>query len=413
MFDLIVILILLVLAFPVIAIVALVKANGVRRLVLLLELRIRDLERVRAPGGALPSQPATAAMPAVAPATPPPPPAPAASPHPAPPASVVPPAPTPQASVPPSPPPLPPLAPAAGPGFEERFGTRWVVWVGGVALALGGIFLVRYTIEQGLIGPGVRIFSAPSGARAGAAGEWTRRRGESVGAARPAVRAHSEHPDRRRHHRGLCHGLRRPMRSTDSCRRRRPSFCWARWRLLTLAAALLHGPALAGLGVVGAYVAPMLVATDQAGLLVALYLHRRRHRGRLCAGALAAVALARDHRDRARRALDAAGRRSRRAVDSAWRARVQRARGLCARRRVPRLRPALRSAGRARRDRPALDARRCRSISWLRHSWCWRAGTIRWRSRPLSPSPPRPSPSPGAPKPRPAPCRWPRSSPWW
>ena len=33
--------------------------------------------------------------------------------------------------------------------------------------------------------------------------------------------------------------------------------------LLTLAAALLHGPALAGLGVVGAYVAPMLVASDK------------------------------------------------------------------------------------------------------------------------------------------------------
>ena len=41
--------------------------------------------------------------------------------------------------------------------FEERFGTQWVVWVGGLALALGGIFLVRYSIEQGLLGPGVRV----------------------------------------------------------------------------------------------------------------------------------------------------------------------------------------------------------------------------------------------------------------
>src|SRR5207245_4640096 len=31
----------------------------------------------------------------------------------------------------------------------------------------------------------------------------------------------------------------------------------------TLAAALLHGPALAGLGVVGAFVTPMLVSSDQ------------------------------------------------------------------------------------------------------------------------------------------------------
>src|SRR5215469_6390665 len=34
------------------------------------------------------------------------------------------------------PPPLPP----AEPGFEERIGTQWVVWIGGLALALGGFF---------------------------------------------------------------------------------------------------------------------------------------------------------------------------------------------------------------------------------------------------------------------------------
>ena len=33
-----------------------------------------------------------------------------------------------------------------------------MVWVGGIALALGGIFLVRYSIEAGLFGPGLRVF---------------------------------------------------------------------------------------------------------------------------------------------------------------------------------------------------------------------------------------------------------------
>ena len=28
-------------------------------------------------------------------------------------------------------------------GHEERLGTRWAVWIGGLALGLGGIFLVR------------------------------------------------------------------------------------------------------------------------------------------------------------------------------------------------------------------------------------------------------------------------------
>src|SRR5262249_26991806 len=42
--------------------------------------------------------------------------------------------------------------------------------------------------------------------------------------------------------------------------------------LATLAAALLHGPALAGLGLVGAYLAPLLVATEQANYW-ALYIY--------------------------------------------------------------------------------------------------------------------------------------------
>src|SRR5690606_15912963 len=54
-----------------------------------------------------------------------------------------------------APQPAPAAAPGPARGFEERFGTRWVVWIGGIALALGGVFLVQVSIEQGLIGPGV------------------------------------------------------------------------------------------------------------------------------------------------------------------------------------------------------------------------------------------------------------------
>src|ERR1700704_4436663 len=90
------------------------------------------------------------------------------------------PAPQPTAEMPMSPP-----LPQPGPGFEERIGTRWVVWVGGLTLALGGFFMVRYSIEAGLLGPGVRTLLGGAFALALlAAGEWTRRK-ESFAAIEP------------------------------------------------------------------------------------------------------------------------------------------------------------------------------------------------------------------------------------
>ena len=61
-------------------------------------------------------------------------------------------------------------------GLEERLGTRWAVWVGGLALALGALLLVRYSIEQGFFGPGMRVtLGALLAAALIGAGEWLRR----------------------------------------------------------------------------------------------------------------------------------------------------------------------------------------------------------------------------------------------
>src|SRR6266700_5106473 len=74
----------------------------------------------------------------------------------------------------------PPPLPQPDRGFEETLGTRWVVWIGGLTLALGGFFMVRYSIEAGLLGPGVRTILAGAFALALlAAGAWTRRK-ESI-----------------------------------------------------------------------------------------------------------------------------------------------------------------------------------------------------------------------------------------
>ena len=146
--------------------------------------------------------------------------------------------------------------------FEERFGTRWTVWIGGVALALGGIFLVKYSIEAGLIGPGLRLFFGGLLAAAlVAGGEWTRRKeGASGFAGVPSAHI--------------------PSILTAAGTTVAYAVVYAAYglygflsppaafvllglvALATLAAALLHGPMLAGLGLIGAFVTPLLIASD-------------------------------------------------------------------------------------------------------------------------------------------------------
>lgn len=162
-----------------------------------------------------------------------------------------------------APPPAPAAPKDAGPGFEERIGTRWVVWVGGLTLALGGIFLVKYSIEAGLISDKVRVLLGGLFALALlAVGEFARRK-ESLSSIAPLPMANI------------------PAILTAAGTAVAFATVYASYALYgfltppvasvllgavalgTLAAALLHGPALAGLGVVGAFVTPVLVSSGK------------------------------------------------------------------------------------------------------------------------------------------------------
>jgi uncharacterized membrane protein len=157
----------------------------------------------------------------------------------------------------------PPPPSQADPGFEERIGTRWVVWIGGLALALGGFFLVRYSIEAGLLGPRVRTFLGGLFALALlAGGEWTRRK-ESIAdiealpiANIPAILTAA----------GTAVAFATVYAAYALYDFIAPATAFILLGLValgTLAAALLHGPALAGLGVVGAFATPILVSSDK------------------------------------------------------------------------------------------------------------------------------------------------------
>ncbi len=71
-------------------------------------------------------------------------------------------APAPEPPAPPAVPEVPPLAvlPRAPRGrrleWERRLAENWLVWLGGIALALGGAFLVKLSIDYGLLTPMVR-----------------------------------------------------------------------------------------------------------------------------------------------------------------------------------------------------------------------------------------------------------------
>jgi uncharacterized membrane protein len=77
---------------------------------------------------------------------------------------------------PPSAQPTPP-APPTTVGLERQLGTRVAVWLGAIALALAGGFLVKYSVEQGLIGPATRIvLGLIFGVALLGVGEWIARR---------------------------------------------------------------------------------------------------------------------------------------------------------------------------------------------------------------------------------------------
>ncbi|WP_333822008.1 DUF2339 domain-containing protein [Pinisolibacter sp.] len=167
--------------------------------------------------------------------------------------------------------PEPAVTPAASPnapvpsaaGLEERIGTRWAVWVGGAALAFGLVFLVQYSIEQGFFGPAARLLlgAAASLAVIGA-GEWLRRGDRAIGVLAGFPAAHI------------------PAVLTAAGATGLFADVWAAYALYgffgpalafvalgavalaTMAAALVHGPWLGVLGILGAYGTPVLVHSD-------------------------------------------------------------------------------------------------------------------------------------------------------
>jgi uncharacterized membrane protein len=178
-----------------------------------------------------------------------------------------------------------PTAPKAS--LEERLGAKWTVWVGGLSLALGGIFLVRYSIEAGLLGPGARVFfGALFAAVLIGGGEWLRRKQGAIAFGIPSAHIPSVLTAA-----GTVAAFATVYSAYALYGFIGPAAAFILLGIIGVAcilAAALHGPALAGLGLVGAMVTPLLVSSSEPSAW-ALFIHVT-----IVAGAAMALARLRD-----------------------------------------------------------------------------------------------------------------------
>ncbi|MGE0225802.1 MAG: DUF2339 domain-containing protein [Acetobacteraceae bacterium] len=157
-------------------------------------------------------------------------------------------------------------APAGAPqpparDLETLLATRWGVWFGAAALLMAGVFLIRYAVEQELLGPAVRcVLAALLGGSLIGAGAWLRLRqfGGPADQAPPALAAGGVAIlFGAAYGAGPLYGLMPPVFDF---------VLLAGVSLAGLALSLRFGPLVAAVGIAGAFVAPALIETQDPSL---------------------------------------------------------------------------------------------------------------------------------------------------
>lgn len=150
-------------------------------------------------------------------------------------------------------------------GLFSRLRDQWMIWLGGISIGLSGIFMVHYSIDQGLLGPLARVLlSVFGGLVLHAVAEWGRRRHQEQFQAFAALAG------------GASIILYTAFFAALNLYNLFPAglvfVALILVSLSTMALAVLHGPVLAILGILAAYVVPALVDTGSDNVL-SLYLY--------------------------------------------------------------------------------------------------------------------------------------------
>jgi len=158
---------------------------------------------------------------------------------------------------------VPPPAPKPKRDLETLLTARWGVWLGSAALLLAGVFLIRYAVEQELLGPAARcMFAALLGLALLAGAEWlTRNEQPSLPGADQAPAGLAAGGTAilfgAAYGAGPFYGLLPPSLAF---------IAMAAASFIALSAALRYGPLTAATGIAGAFVTPALVSTDHPSM---------------------------------------------------------------------------------------------------------------------------------------------------
>jgi uncharacterized membrane protein len=219
----------------------------------LLRRELRTLQDRDVAGAYEPHRPAHPIPPTPAPAVPPPPPPPM---EPEPPIAGAPPVDIAPLFALEPPAPSAPLRPAVEPtprGLEQRLGARGFVWLGGTCIALASFFLLKYSIEEGLLGPwGQVALGLLLGIALLAGGDFMRRKSATIGQSLTAA--------------GVAALYASLFASVALYHLMPPATAFVILAALTFVAiglSLRHGPFVGLLGLAGGFVTPAVVSTGE------------------------------------------------------------------------------------------------------------------------------------------------------
>lgn len=156
-----------------------------------------------------------------------------------------------------------PTKPTMTPRWQKHLTENWMTWLGGISVALAGVFMVRHSVAAGLLAPSAQILMALlAGLILHGAAYWLRQRNGSSDPAFAALAGGASIT--------LYAAL---LAALHVYHLISPSVVFAGLAIVSLATvalALLHGPVLAMMGLAGAYTVPLLVNTGSDNLIAAM-----------------------------------------------------------------------------------------------------------------------------------------------